>query len=218
MSVKANKIYLIRQLLNMDSAEFGEELDYGQSTIRHIEQGNRTCTDELCEKVCKCLDVNERWLMDDSNLNKDLEIIFTDLLEDEDGLHPRKQLDPIKQGKRVREIVGESGLSQREFSSVAGFTLSNLQALLNGKKKLTYRNAEKIENAFHVSVDWLLYGDENSKEDPCDKEMIEFLKSNPESRKALKEMMKEILNGESGKKTNNDRDRFLCGKEEKKNN
>lgn len=99
ISTKANKIYFIRQLLNMDSAEFGEELNYGQSTIRAVELEQRTCTDELCEKVCKCFDVNRDWLFDDTNVSTDSADIFTDFFEDKDGLHPRKQLDPVKQGE-----------------------------------------------------------------------------------------------------------------------
>ena len=58
-----------------------------------------------------------------------------------------------------------------------------------GRRKMSARFAKKIEDACDVSASWLLYGDEQSKENPCGDKMIEFLRKTPEARKIVWEMM-----------------------------
>jgi len=60
---------------------------------------------------------------------------------------------------------------------------------------MTRLYAEKIEKAYGIGADWLLYGREECKDYPCDDEMISFLKSNPQARKKVMEMMKENQKG-----------------------
>jgi len=54
---------------------------------------------------------------------------------------------------------------------------------MNGSRQMTRRYAEKIEKAYGIGADWLLYGREECKDYPCDDEMISFFKSNQQARK-----------------------------------
>lgn len=57
--------------------------------------------------------------------------------------------------------------------------------LEKGERQLTLRYAERIEAVYHVSADWLLYGDEESKNFPCGQSMIQYLKRHEELRKKI---------------------------------
>lgn len=216
ISVKATKIQLIRKLLNMDYGEFGQECGYNPVTIHMVENGKRSVTDELCKSVCKAFDVNEKWLQDDADLTgidgseeTSIDHIFRKFYVEDGVMYPRKALIPALQSKRIREVFENSHLIQRDFCKETGWTLSNLQDMLNAKRKLSYRYAERLEKRFGVGTDWLLYGDESSKDDPCNEEMINFLKNQPEIRKIIKQMMNDIPEWESGKISCSDIDRFL---------
>lgn len=94
-------------------------------------------------------------------------------------------------GDRLRSVLQDSGLSQREFCSKIGASTSMLGSLMDGRRQITQRYAEKVEKAFHVGADWILYGREECKENPCGDEMIAFLKSSPTVRAIVaKEMEK----------------------------
>lgn len=185
----------------MNASEFGKNCGYDRSSILAVEQGKREVGEELCERICDRLGVNREWIKDDTDMNgiSDcdeeegfcIERIFVDIREGADGIHPGKAMDPGGQGERLRRVYESSGLSQRDFCKEAGLTISNMHAVMNGDRKLSARYAEKIENRFGVGVDWLLYGNENTKENPCDSKMIDFLKNHPEIRKAVRKMMEE---------------------------
>lgn len=202
ISIKAQKIHLVREILNMNTSEFGKICGYDKASIVLIEQGKRSVTDDLCERISTEFDVSKAWINDDNNLeglfNKpNIENIFTKVNVEGNEVYPRKAIYPEKQGIRIQEVLKQSGLSRRDFCQKVEMTETNLRMALNGERRLTVRTAEKIENAFHVSVDWLLYGDESSKEDPLDKEMIAYLKAHPESRRTVKTIMKEEYGNES---------------------
>lgn len=220
ISIKSKKIQRIRNLLNMEYGEFGQECGYNQGTIRLVENGERSVTDELCMNVCDAFDVRKEWLFDDQEStgidDAPVEKIFNDYYVEDGVIYPRKALIPELQSKRIREVFENSHLIQRDFCKETGWTLSNLQDLLNAKRKLSYRYAERLERRYGVGTDWLLYGDEKSKDDPCNEEMIRFLKKQPEIRKIIKQMMNEIPKGENGRISHSDMNRFFSSEESDK--
>ena len=79
--------------------------------------------------------------------------------------------------------------AEENIAARTGISLANLVEVEFGRRKMSARFAKKIEDACDVSASWLLYGDEQSKENPCGDKMIEFLRKTPEARKIVWEMM-----------------------------
>lgn len=87
---------------------------------------------------------------------------------------PAERLSPQEQGSRVWQIYEDSGLPQREFCEKFGTSTSNLQSIMQRKRKLMVRYAEQIKKALSVCVDWLLFG--TRKQRSICAEMILFWK------------------------------------------
>jgi len=101
----------------------------------------------------------------------------------------------VSAGDRLCVVFKDSGLSQYEFCKRTGVARSMFGYIMNGSRQMMRRYAEKIEKVYGIGADWLLYGREECKDYPCDDEMISFLKSNPQARKKVREMMKENQKG-----------------------
>ena len=100
--------------------------------------------------------VNSKWLMD--NDNDDDSQMFTEEKSYDRRGGPAERLSPQEQGSRVWQIYEDSGLPQREFCEKFGTSTSNLQSIMQRKRKLMVRYAEQIKKALSVCVDWLLFG------------------------------------------------------------
>lgn len=189
ISKKSQKIKKVRETLGLSVTAFAARCGYTNTSFLRVEQSERDISSEVCEKICAVYGVNPNWLMND-NCDDDSQM-FTDGKSYGRRLVPADEADPKAQGERVRLVYEESGLPQREFCEKIGSSTSNLQSIMQGKRKLTIRYAEKMEKALGVGVDWLLFGTEEAKDYPCGDEMILFLKRNPEIRKMVWEKMKE---------------------------
>lgn len=60
--------------------------------------------------------------------------------------------------KRLEIVIRESKTSPRSFAIKAGIDPSNLSKMRNGNLDVSVKTARKIEMAYGVSVEWLLYG------------------------------------------------------------
>ena len=98
-----------------------------------------------------------------------------------------------KAGTRIKTLRTEVGLSQRQFALKAGVNNSLISEVEAGNRELSIYAAKKIEDAFEVGHEWLLYGDSEKKDCPVDKKMIDWLWENREVRKELRERMKKGL-------------------------
>lgn len=92
---------------------------------------------------------------------------------------------------RLKELREARKLNYKEFSKTVGVNAETYRNLEQGTRLLTERQAKKIADACDVGIDWLLYGEENTKEYPINDRMIEFLKEHPEVRAELREKMKQ---------------------------
>ena len=63
--------------------------------------------------------------------------------------------------------------------------------LESGKYQLRRKAGEKLAAVLEVGVDWLLTGDEDRKDFPADKAMVNWLWQHPEVREELWKQMKE---------------------------
>ena len=66
------------------------------------------------------------------------------------------EINPIR-GKRLRELLEESGMEQQELAKKIGYTPEHISYICKGKRNLTSSAAEKIVKIFpSVSFDWLM--------------------------------------------------------------
>ena len=102
--------------------------------------------------------------------------------------------------QRLRDAGLEKELSLWELSRRAGISQPQISLLENGKYQLKRKAGEKLAEALHVGVVWMISGDEQKRLYPADKKMIDWLWEHPEEReefwKKIEVFWKE-LNGES---------------------
>ena len=183
-SIKAKKIKRVREELRLNQNVFGKLCGFESLSIGRMERGDYGILYDGCRRVAESFGVRIDWLLDDSRSVDETDIFVA----------KHSSAAPEEQGARLRIVIEESGLSQRQFIAKLNGNTMGLHSKLSGEQAITLRFAEKIEREFGVGVDWLLYGVEESKEAPCDSAMIAWLKLHPEWRKKIREeMMKSPL-------------------------
>lgn len=145
-----------------------------------MEEGLTPVSEELARRICAECRVSEEWLSGEENDSMTLE---------EDGGAQRRN--------RLRKAYEDSGLSQREFAKRTQASTTLLKDVLAGRRQMTIHYAKKIEEAFDIGSDWLLYGDEDAKEYPCGETMIRYLKKHPNVRREIWKRMSEDDSGEA---------------------
>ncbi|HHT9134674.1 MAG TPA: helix-turn-helix domain-containing protein [Candidatus Avalokitesvara rifleensis] len=61
---------------------------------------------------------------------------------------------------RIRRVLEEKSLSQRDLSKILDFTPGYINDILRGRTTPSIRVVERMTRAFNVSADWLLTGEE----------------------------------------------------------
>ncbi len=59
-------------------------------------------------------------------------------------------------GDRLRELLSERNISQRDFATAIGVAASTAGNYVNGVRKPDYETLRKVAQYFHVSTDFLL--------------------------------------------------------------
>ncbi|MBR0079670.1 MAG: helix-turn-helix transcriptional regulator [Synergistaceae bacterium] len=103
----------------------------------------------------------------------------------ENLLKVKKQLD-----LSVRRVRKDAGLTQTEFGERIGMSQGGVYSIEKNITNLTPYTSAKIEEEFDVGADWLMYGDEEKKDFPVSKKLIDWLWSNPDERESLWRKMK----------------------------
>lgn len=88
----------------------------------------------------------------------------------------------------------DKSLSMLELSRRSGISQPQISMLESGKYQLKRKAGEKLAAVLEVGVDWLLTGDEDRKDFPADKAMVNWLWQHPEVREELWKQMKEKSN------------------------
>ena len=66
--------------------------------------------------------------------------------------------DKIEAGKRLTEVISDSGLNSRRFAKRLNLDPSYLSKMESGKTGISKTNLDAIEKEFAVSSHWLLFG------------------------------------------------------------
>lgn len=171
------KLVFLRKKLNLSKSAFAQKIGYSVVHLYRIETGEGMPTQEMIDTIVKVFHLDPRWPSPEVGKNP-----FLDAPSDVEDLS-----GPT--GNRLVQWRKENGILQKDLAARTGISLANLVEVEFGRRKMSARFAKKIEDACDVSASWLLYGDEQSKENPCGDKMIEFLRKTPEARKIVWEMM-----------------------------
>lgn len=170
---KGSKIRQLREEMGLGRTEFGAKIGYTYQQMERVEDDLTPVTDDLLRKLSREYGISVAWLEGES-----------------ENVSPHPGDSNEMRRARMRQVYEESGLTQREFGRQTHTATSMLGDVISGRKPLTIRYARKIEESLDVGMDWLLYGDERAKEDPCDEAMLTFIKTHPDIRKEIREKMK----------------------------
>ena len=170
-----NKLKILFQELNITRSDFISRLPDLTELYDGIISKNQTASEGFIEGVCEGFDVNASWMrgeVEDPILNSRTWIRSSD----EEIL------------SRVLLLQGTRTVGQ--FAAEIGTTVSMVNLILENKTRLTYKNASLIADACKVSTEWLIFGHENSREYPLNKQMHDYLIEHPEIRKMIWGTMK----------------------------
>lgn len=175
------KIHDLRSYLGLSLKAFGDAIDYTGTHILRIEQKAVNPSEQFIQKVCEGLHVNPEY--------------FTGEMPVEQAVQ-KVEVDTAGAGQRLSIARQEKGLSMWELSKRAGISQPQISVLESGKYQLRRKAGEKLAAVLEVGVEWLLTGDEEKKDFPADKAMVNWLWQHPEVREELWKRMKDEMSGQ----------------------
>ena len=191
------KIEQLCLTLNISRAEFIARLPKLSELYTGMTRKNQIPSESVIKSICRGFDVNEAWMrgeVEEPILNSETWVRSSD--------------DEIL--SRILQL--KEADTAEQFAAKIGVSVSFAKTILESKTRLSYRNANLIAEAYHVSTEWLIYGFENSREYPLNDRMWDYLMKHPEIRKMIWVMMNheesndEESNGQ--KSTGDDPDNF----------
>ena len=170
------KIHDLRLYLGLSLKAFGDGIGYTGTHILRIEQKAVNPSEQFIQKVCEGLHVDPEYFTGEMPVDQAVQKV---------------EVDTAGAGHRLNIARQEKGLSMWELSKRAGISQPQISMLESGKYQVKRKAAEKLAAALEVGVDWLLTGDEEKKDVPADKAMVDWLWQHPDVREELWERMKE---------------------------
>lgn len=170
----------VKQKLKLSIARVASATTKAMSIVGYYFRGEKNPPEEWIDIFCSVYCVDKYWL-----INGEGEPIFTG--EPDVSLVAKSSQDA---GARVREIRKKAGLTQAEFGERVGLSYMGIYSIERGTTHLTPFTSARIEDEFDVGADWLMYGDEEKKEDPVSKKLIDWLWTKPEVREKLWKAMR----------------------------
>ena len=151
-----------------------------------MESGKRKATDEMISIIRNVFHLDSSWPFSEDRPGD----------SDSNKLHQKfseqKELSSIEAvAERLVALRKELHINQKDFSKLTGISVAIIEDVVYGRRKLTMRMAQRIEDSCGIGTEWLLHGDEDAKYHPCGQRMTSFLKKNPDARKAVWKMMEE---------------------------
>ena len=171
----ASRISALIAALKISKADFAWGIHQTAGSVQAVISGESEPSVQMMNAIATAFDVNRTWIEtgEGEMLRSDRYVRSSD--EEIIG--------------RLQYLAGQ--MSHVAFASYTGLSIETIQTLFAGTTSLTMRAAETIAEACDVSVDWILYGHEESKDDPCDNDMIRYLKDHHEIRRVIRFLMKD---------------------------
>lgn len=176
------KLRLIRNVLNLSSAQMAVDLGYSQKQYLRFESGETPIKPDLLDKIIEVYRVQEAWLYDEAYSENEPIPMF------ENGV--RFKNTPEDVAERIKELRKTHQLTRQDFMARTGCTAATLSRLEQAKTILNPRLAKKICEVFEVGEDWLINGNEKRRLYPITDSMIEYLWNHPDLREDIWMRMK----------------------------
>lgn len=170
------KIHDLRLYLGLSQKNFGEAIGYTGSHIFRIEQKAVNPSERFIQKVCEVFHVDSAYFTGELSVDRAVQ---------------KAEVDTAGAGQRLSIARQEKGLSMWELSRRAGISQPQISMLESGKYQVKRKAGERLAEALEVGVDWLLTGDEEKKQHPVDKKLVDWLWEHPEVREELWKQMKD---------------------------
>jgi transcriptional regulator with XRE-family HTH domain len=177
-------IAALRKSYLLSISAFSMRTGYSRVHISEVESGKRKATDEMVDSIRKVFHLDSDWPFPEDRHGASGGF----------GQHPKlseqKVLSSIEAtAERLLVLRKELNINQKDFSKLTGISVAIIEDVVYGRRKLTMRMAQRIEDACSIGTEWLLHGDEDAKYHPCGQRMTSFLKKHPKARKKVWEMM-----------------------------
>ena len=176
--------------MNLSMAEFGRRIGYSPTHVKRLEEGTSPVSEECVHRICDVFKVDPQYFTSDLPIEE----AMADMGATVDESLPEADETPVYDGRapeRIKSLRTEVGLSQRQFALKAGVNNSLISEVEAGNRELSLKAAKKIEDAFEVGHEWLLYGDSEKKDFPVSDRLIECLWKDEEVRRELWTWMKD---------------------------
>ena len=171
----------LRSYLGLSLRDLGRAIGYSGTHILRIEQKVVHPSERVIQKICDVFHVDPDYFTDEMPVEQAVQLT---------------EVDTSGAGKRLKTARMEKGLSMWELSRRAGISQPQISLLEGGKYQLRRKAGEKLAAVLEVGVDWLLTGDEEKKDFPVDKAMVNWLWQHPEVREELWKQMKDEMSGQ----------------------
>lgn len=174
----ALRLVELRNKLGMSRTSFAKSIGISETHMKRFETGVAVPKEKLINTICKKYHVNPAY--------------FTGEVSIEEAIIPFKNDDGREDvGKRLKQIRLERGMTIKEFSSLISISYTHLYMVETGNNPLSEKMASEIADRLHLGVDWLLYGNEKTKDYPVNAKMVKWLKEHPEKRIIIEQWMEE---------------------------
>lgn len=177
---QVGNLMAVKKELDLTYDDIADATGVRAATVSRYFSGKMKIPATWKRKFCETYNVDEEWFF-----QRDGEPVFT---EPVDAVITR---DASGAGARVAQMRKELGIGQQKIYELLGITQTMYSRIENGHSKLTMENAQKIEDAFGIGTEWLLYGDEGKKKYPVGNRMVEWLWENEEERKRIWDLMRD---------------------------
>ena len=169
-------IHELRMYLGLSLRAFGEPIGYTGMHISRFEKGVLSPDERAIQKICQVFRVDPEYFTGEMPVDQAVQKV---------------EVDTAGAGHRLNIARQEKSLSMLELSRRSGISQPQISMLESGKYQLRRKAAEKLAAALEVGVEWLLTGDEEKKDFPADKAMVNWLWQHPEVREELWKRMKD---------------------------
>ena len=173
----ALRLVELRNKLGMSRTSFAKSIGITETHMKRFETGVAVPKEKHINTICEKYHVNPAY--------------FTGGVSIEEAITEMPEDDRKNAGKRLKQIRLGMNMTAKEFSSLINISYTHLYMVETGNNPLSEKMASEIADRLHLGVDWLLYGDEKTKDYPVNAKMVKWLKEHPEKRMIIEQWMEE---------------------------
>lgn len=161
METTAKRLKQLRTDLGLSVAKFAEKLDMSPSTINGYEREERTPSELLFIQLANKLNVNLNWLVSGQGEK------FINVCQNTYSFVKNDTIDVNFKnwGERLSLILAKSQITPYRFAQITGISEKRIEKIILDSIEPTIYELNAIKSNIDISIDWLLYGSIDLKND-----------------------------------------------------